>query len=104
MSDETSRPADGTSAASEPRIDDLDSEGVDHGSRRADVYYEADPDQVVRIRHTFPDADPAPRDEQTNGPPGGPQEGAPETAPVDARVTPSESSAWDASPPEDETD
>jgi hypothetical protein len=70
------------------------------GDRREDLHYEADPDQLVKVRATFKPGDPLPPQEHSAnsdidaGPAGPPIE--------DVAVSPPGPSVWDARPPEDE--
>lgn len=71
---------------------------VSTGSRRGETHYESDADQLVRAAHLERPRSPLPRQEETVGAerpdrPGEPIE--------DVKVDVSESSVWDARPPED---
>lgn len=72
-------------------------EDVAHGNRRDEMRYEDDPDQLVRIRHTFPVEGPLPPDEHV----GALDEDRPAPdLPTDAVEPRPSPSVWDARPPD----
>jgi hypothetical protein len=66
------------------------------GDRREEVHLEADPDQLVVVRHEVRPRGPLPRQDAA-GAPGG----SADVPPVeDVRIAPQEPSVWDARPPD----
>jgi hypothetical protein len=84
----------------EPLVSDIDPPGVATGDRRGTVHYEADADQLVRVRATAkPDA-PMPPDIPASGPHEAQRFSAAPPVEDVAVVTP-EPSVWDARPPDE---
>lgn len=72
------------------------------GSRRQDMHYEADPDQLVVARSLVPPQGPIPPEEQSAAVDHDELGG--DAARPDVRVDPSRASVWDARPTGDDAD
>lgn len=83
-------------------IDTVEDGQVASGSRRGDMHYEADPDQLVVAKSMVRPDGPLPPEEQSPAVDHGELGG--DIARPDVRVDPSTASVWDARPPADDAD
>lgn len=72
----------------------ISDEPVAAGDRRAEVHYEADPDQLVQVSHSHPPSGPLPEEMAETG---GHSDPPPSPA-GDVAITPAGPSVWDARP------
>lgn len=82
--------------------DGAESGKIATGSRRQDMHYEPDPDQLVVARSMVPPAGPLPPEEQSGAFDHDELKG--DIARPDVRVDPSAASVWDARPPADDAE
>ncbi len=74
---------------------------VASGDRREKVHYEADPDQLVVVKHLVRPDGPLPPQEHSEHAPAADADAPPIE---DVRVAPAEPSVWDARPPADDAE
>jgi len=83
-------------------IDTVEDGQVASGSRRGEMHYEADPDQLLVARSMVKPGGPLPPEEQSAALDHDELDGS--AQPSDVRVDPSTASVWDARPPADDAD